>query len=78
MGFFDLFDFVVAKLFMPIGGFLTCMFLGWVVDGKVMKAELTNNGSLRQPLYPLLRFLIRYFVPVCILLIFIHELGWIG
>ena len=78
MGFFDLFDFVVAKLFMPIGGFLTCVFLGWVVDGKVMKAELTNNGSLRQPLYPLLRFLIRYFVPVCILLIFIHELGWIG
>ena len=77
MGFFEFFDFLVAKLLMPIGGFLICIYWGWVVDKDVVKKEITNNRTLRQPLYPVLRFVIRYFAPVCILLIFINELGWI-
>ena len=75
MNFFDLFDFLVAKFIMPIGGMLMCLFLGWVVDEKVLRAELTNNGTLRLPLYPLYRFIIRYFAPLCIFLIFANELG---
>ena len=75
MGFFDLFDFLVAKLIMPVGGMLMCIFLGWVVDEKVLRAEMTNNGTLRSPLYPAYRFIIRYFAPICIILIFANELG---
>ncbi|MDE5740399.1 MAG: sodium-dependent transporter, partial [Bacteroidaceae bacterium] len=75
MGFFDLFDFLVAKLIMPVGGMLMCFFLGWVVDKRVLRAELTNGGTLRSPLYPVFRFIIRYFAPVCILLILVNELG---
>ena len=75
LNFFDLFDFLVAKLIMPIGGMLMCIFLGWVVDEKVLRAEMTNNGTLRSPLYPTYRFIIRYFAPLCILLIFANELG---
>lgn len=73
MGFFDLFDFIVAKLIMPIGGLLICVFLGWVVDEKVLRAELTNMGTLRAPYYPVFRFIIRYLAPICILLIFISQ-----
>ncbi|MBR6202211.1 MAG: sodium-dependent transporter [Bacteroidaceae bacterium] len=75
MGFFDLFDFFVAKLIMPIGGLLMCIFVGWVVDERVLRAEITNNGTLRSPLYPLYRFIIRYLAPVGIFLIFANELG---
>ena len=75
MGFFDLFDFLVAKLIMPIGGMLMCVFLGWIVDEKVLCAEMTNNGTIRSPLYPAYRFIIRYFAPICIILIFANELG---
>ena len=75
MGFFSLFDFLVAKLIMPIGGMLMCIFLGWVVDEKVLRAEMTNNGTIRSPLYPAYRFIIRYFAPICIILIFANELG---
>lgn len=75
MGFFDLFDFLVAKFLMPIGGTIMCVFLGWVVDEKVLKAEMTNNGTIKSPLYPAFRFIIRYFAPVCIMLIFANELG---
>lgn len=75
MGFFDMFDFLVAKFMMPIGGMLMCFFLGWVVDEKVLRSELTNNGTIKSPLYPTYRFIIRYLAPLCIFLIFANELG---
>lgn len=75
MDFFDLFDFLVAKLIMPIGGMLMCVFLGWVVDERVLRAELTNQGTIRSPLYPTYRFIIRYVAPLSIFLIFANELG---
>ena len=75
MGFFDLFDFLVAKLLMPIGGLLICIYLGWIVDNKVVYDELTNNGTIAQPLYPYFRFIIRYFASICIAMIFITEIG---
>ncbi|MBP3213985.1 MAG: sodium-dependent transporter [Bacteroidaceae bacterium] len=75
---FDLFDFLVAKFIMPIGGMLMCIFLGWVVDEQVLRAELTNGGTLRSPLYSAYRFIIRYIAPLCIFLIFANELGLFG
>ena len=75
LGFFDFFDFLVAKFIMPIGGMLMCVFLGWVVDEKVLRAEMTNNGTIRCPLYSIYRFIIRYLAPLCIMLVFANELG---
>lgn len=75
LGFFDLFDFLVAKLLMPIGSLLMCVFLGWVVDERVVRDELTNGGTISSPLYSSYRFIIRYVAPLCILLIFANELG---
>lgn len=78
LGFFDFFDFLVAKFIMPIGGMLMCVFLGWVVDEKVLRAEMTNNGTIRCPLYSIYRFIIRYLAPLCIMLVFANELGMFG
>lgn len=75
LGFFDLFDFLVAKFMMPIGSFLMCLFVGWVVDEKIVRNELTNDGTIMNWLYPIWRFVVRYVAPVLILLIFINELG---
>ena len=75
LNFFDLFDFLVAKLLMPIGSLLMCVFVGWVVDEQVVRQEITNQGTLRSPLYRLWLFLVRYVAPLCILLIFANELG---
>ncbi len=75
MGIFDFFDFLVAKFLMPIGAFIICLFVGWVVDKDVLRGELTNGGTLRQPLYPVYRFVVRFVAPICIVLIFMNELG---
>ncbi len=75
MTIFELFDYLVAKFLMPIGAMLICVFAGWVVDVKVLKDEITNGGTIRQPLFTVYRLLVRYVAPVCIALIFINELG---
>lgn len=76
MGFFDLFDYLVAKFIMPIGSLLVCMFVGWVVDDKVVRKEVTNDGKVCGVIYPIWHFIIRFVAPILILLIFINELGW--
>ena len=75
MTLFDLFDYVTAKLMMPIGGFLIAIFTGWYLDKKIVWEEITNHGKLKPIIFKTLVFLLKYFSPIAILLIFTHELG---
>lgn len=71
---FDVFDFVTGQIFLPVGGFLTCVFLGWFVPKKMVKDEFTNWGTLSSHLFPVFLFLVRFVCPVAILCIFMHQL----
>ncbi|MBO4314983.1 MAG: sodium-dependent transporter [Prevotella sp.] len=72
---FDVFDFVTGQIFLPIGGFLTCLFLGWYVPKNIVKDEFTNWGTLKGGFFQAYLFLIRYVCPLCILAIFLHQFG---
>ena len=75
MNLFTLFDFVTGQIFLPIGGFLTCLFLGWYVPKKLVKDEFTNWGTLRGTLFGVYYFLVRYVCPLAILCIFLNQFG---
>lgn len=77
LGFFDLLDFVTAKLMLPLNGLLVCLFVGWYLKSSISCEELTNGGKLRVSYYPAYMFLLKYIVPVAIILIMINELGFI-
>jgi len=72
---FDWFDFITGQIFLPIVGFLTCIFIGWVVPHKVVRDEFTNWGTLRGKAFHLYLLLVKYVCPICILFIFLHQLG---
>ena len=72
---FDVFDFVTGQIFLPIGGFFTCLFVGWYVPKKIVVDELTNWGTLRCRFVGLFLFCVRYVCPLCILSVFLHQLG---
>ena len=74
---FDWFDFVTGQIFLPVVGFLTCIFIGWYVPHKVVRDEFTNWGTLRGRFFHLYIFLVKYVCPVCILFIFLHQLNLI-
>ncbi len=74
---FDWFDFVTGQIFLPVVGFLTCIFIGWFVPHKIVRDEFTNWGTLRGRFFHLYLFLVKYVCPVCILFIFLHQFGLI-
>lgn len=75
LGTFDLFDYVTAKIMLPLGGFFISLFTGWYLDRKIVWSEITNDGTLKVPTYRLIIFILKYIAPIAIAFIFINELG---
>lgn len=78
MGFFDFFDFVSAKIFLPIGGIIISLFTGWKLDRKLVYDELSNKGTIRVRLFRIYIFILKWLAPLAIALIFLQELGAIN
>ena len=72
---FDWFDFVTGQIFLPLVGFMTCIFIGWFLPHKLVRDEFTNWGTLRGPFFHPYLLLIKYVCPLAILFIFLHQLG---
>ncbi len=62
---FDALDGVTAKIFMPLGAILTCVFVGWVAEPRLVDTENGLNGWLHQ----LWRALVRYVCPLVLIVI---------
>lgn len=74
--FFDLFDFLSSNVALPIGGILICIFVGWTLGEKVIVAEASNDGELRNVAFLKgFAFVVRYVAPVAILLVLLNGLG---
>lgn len=72
---FDMFDFVTGQILLPFGGFLTCIFLGWFAPRGIVRDEFTNWGTASGRLFGVYMLLVRYVCPVCIMLIFLNQMG---
>lgn len=75
MNLFDLFDFLTAKIMLPVGGFFIALYTGWFCDSKQLYDEVTNGGTVATRVYPIYRFLIRYVAPIGIIAIFLNQFG---
>jgi NSS family neurotransmitter:Na+ symporter len=53
-------DFIAASLLMPLGGLLTAVFAGWVIEKKLMESELGT------PFFRIWRPVVRWVVPAII------------
>ena len=72
--FFDMFDAVTADVLMPIGGLLTSIFAGWVFERKAFQGEMSNQGTLRARLFPLLVFTLKWVAPILLSIVFVWNL----
>lgn len=75
LNIFDSLDYVTANILLPVGGFFTSIFVGWRLDKRILKEQITNNGTLKFRIYKLYIFLLRYVCPIILLLIFLDNLG---
>ncbi len=75
MNLFNLFDYVTANIMLPLGGLLTCLFVGYVMDKRVVEREMTNAGEMGAGYFRFMRFLLRYICPIVIFVIFLDNIG---
>ena len=75
MDFLDFCDHLTSQYMMPLGAFATCILLGWLVPKKLLRDEFTNWGTLKGTFFGVYYFMVRFVCPLCILIIFLHQLG---
>lgn len=73
--FFDALDNLTANILLPAGGFFTSIFVGWRLDRRIFKAQLSNDGRLRFRIHRLFSIFLRYICPAVLLLVFLDNLG---
>lgn len=71
--FFDLGDYLVSNVSLPIGGILACIFIGWVWKSKNAEKEVTNDGKISFKPIAVWSVLIKFILPFIILAIFITS-----
>jgi neurotransmitter:Na+ symporter, NSS family len=76
MSFLDSLDSLTAKWFLPLGGLLIAIFVGWMLPPSTTREEFTAGTKLGG-LYPVWLILVRYVVPVAITIVFLSSIGLI-
>ena len=71
MNFFQLNNFIVSNLIMPLGALLLAIFVGWQVKRNVLRNEL---GLPEGGIFDIWHVLIKFFCPVAIIVILISGL----
>ena len=75
MSMMDCFDKLTAQLLLPLGGFLTCIYIGWFASFPRVYEEFTNDSTVNRSLFRVYLFLVRYVCPTFILAIFLDQFG---
>ncbi|MCM3236303.1 sodium-dependent transporter [Heyndrickxia oleronia] len=72
---FDATDYLVSNLMLPIGSFLIALFISYRMDQSLVKSEFMLSNSLSSSWYLSWRFLMKWFIPIIIVLVFLSLVG---
>lgn len=72
---FDWMDFMTSSVLMPLAAIITCIFLGYFVDKKMLEEKFVAHTNIT--VFRIWFFLIRYVVPFAIIVLFLNKLGLI-
>lgn len=73
----DSLDYVASNYMLPIGGLLIAIYTGFILDKKIAKAEITDEGKRYLMIFNVWYFTIRYIAPVAVLIVFLTKIGLI-
>ncbi|WP_110928657.1 sodium-dependent transporter [Bacillus massiliglaciei] len=72
---FDFSDFLVSNIALPVGALFICIFAGYQMKRMAAIKELQLGSTLNGKFFAVWHFLIRYIIPVAILLVFLSSLN---
>lgn len=75
MSIFNFLDNLATNNLLPIGAFLTCLFIGWVAPRKLFREQLIPEGGRDRAVYSVVIFLVRWLEPLLIIAVFVSTLN---
>jgi len=75
MGIFDLFDYFVSNVSLPLCGLACTVLVGWFWNRKGVLDEVTNDGALKFRFLKVWYGLVRYVIPFVVAVIFLNAIG---
>ncbi|MDT8860230.1 sodium-dependent transporter [Alkalihalobacillus sp. MEB130] len=74
---FDLFDFAVSNVFIPLGALLISIFIPLKLSKSELMEEISLGSKKRKVFFLVWYYLLKYFTPLAIVLVFLDVLGLI-
>ena len=74
MTIFDFLDNLATNIMLPAGSIFLCLYMGWVAPRRLFVDQLSNDGMLHSPVYPMIVNVVRYVAPALILVVLISGL----
>ncbi|ART76008.1 sodium-dependent transporter [Sutcliffiella horikoshii] len=75
---FDVADFLVSNIALPVGAFFISIFVGYRIPKNILEDEFFQGSTVKKGLFQVWYYLIRYVIPVGILLVFLQSFGLFG
>ena len=75
---FDFIDSTTANYFLTFAALISVIFLGWFLDKEVVKKQITSDGAVKAGYMNVFVFLVKFVVPVAIILVFLFQIGILG
>ncbi|MBM7604907.1 NSS family neurotransmitter:Na+ symporter [Metabacillus crassostreae] len=72
---FDATDFLVSNIMLPLGCLLIALFITFKMNKQLVKDEFTLSNKLSPGMFTLWSFLMRWVVPLTIIVVFLGTLG---
>lgn len=72
---FDFFDYVTANIFLLIAALIEVIFLGWFYKKSEFMDEVTNGSKIKFEAKEFVFFMIKYVVPISIIVLFLVNNG---
>ncbi|ERN51462.1 MULTISPECIES: sodium-dependent transporter [Alkalihalophilus] len=72
---FDATDFLVSNIMLPLGCLFIALFISFKMEKRLMEQEFLSGNGLAKGFFSLWIFLMKYIVPIVIIIVFINTLG---
>lgn len=74
---FDLWDFMISAVIMPIGAISIAIFTGWIQNKQFVLANISEGSTVPRVIIGLWLNMLRFVAPIAIFMVFANTLGWI-
>ncbi|MDV2685770.1 sodium-dependent transporter [Alkalihalophilus lindianensis] len=75
LSIFDATDFLVSNIMLPLGCLLISLFISLRMEKRLMEQEILSGNRLTNRFFTVWLFLMKYVVPLVIIIVFINTLG---